>query len=1079
MRNIKKILILGSGALKIGEAGEFDYSGSQAIKALREEGIRTVLVNPNIATIQTSKFLADTVYFLPINKFFVEKIIEKEKPNGILLSFGGQTALNCGLELNRSGVLKKYNVEVLGTQISGIKLTEDRHKFAEHLRKINIPVPPSCTATTIKQTLQSAEKIGYPIMVRSSFALGGQGSGIAKDEEELKKIAQTAFSFVKQILVEKYLYHYKEIEYEIVRDKDDNCIAVCNMENMDPLGIHTGESIVIAPSQTLNNFEYHALRDAAIKIVRSLNIIGECNVQYALNPYPQTPKSSDGGQTQPNGEIEYYVIEVNARLSRSSALASKATGYPLAYVAAKLALGKNLTEIKNKVTQITSACFEPALDYVVVKIPRWDINKFKKADEKIGSSMKSVGEVMGIGRRFEESYQKAIRMLDLEIEGATSEFIYNKNKTLKDYLKIPTPKRMFAISQALREKITVEEIYKLTGIDPWFLNRIKYIVDEESSIPKDIKKITKEKLLLLKKIGVSDKRIGELAKTTGLEIRKLRKKLKIIPSVFQIDTLAGEFPAKTNYLYLTYNGQHNDVKPQKKSGVIVLGSGPYRIGSSVEFDWTCVNTAINLRRYNKKSIIVNCNPETVSTDYDISDRLYFEELTFERIADIYDFENPYGVIISVGGQTPNNRAFSLKSYGANILGTDPSNIEIAEDRSKFSKLLDDIDVIQPPWDKFTTEQGALNFVEKVGFPVLIRPSFVLSGTLMRVCYTKEELLNFIKEATLISKEYPITISKFIVYAKEIEFDAVALKGEIKASVISDHVENAGVHSGDATIVLPPQRIYLETQRKIEQIAQKLASALSISGPFNIQYLAKNNEVQVIEINLRASRTLPFISKVTGVDFAALCVDAFFGKNNPALDLKINDFVAVKVAQFSFARLTGADPLLHVEMSSTGEVACFGEDLEEAFLKGELAVGGKIPEKGIFISLGGDENKIRFLDNAKDLAKLNLPIFATEKTAEFLKRNKIKAKVLYKIHEHKPPTLLDYLQKGKIDLAINLVDSHIKKDIDDDYAIRRAAVDNNVPLFTNFRKAELFIRAITRKKISELLIKSWDDYVGNN
>ncbi|PIP75118.1 MAG: carbamoyl phosphate synthase large subunit, partial [Candidatus Levybacteria bacterium CG22_combo_CG10-13_8_21_14_all_35_11] len=955
MRNIKKILILGSGALKIGEAGEFDYSGSQAIKALREEGIRTVLVNPNIATIQTSKFLADTVYFLPINKFFVEKIIEKEKPNGILLSFGGQTALNCGLELNRSGVLKKYNVEVLGTQISGIKLTEDRHKFAEHLRKINIPVPPSCTATTIKQTLQSAEKIGYPIMVRSSFALGGQGSGIAKDEEELKKIAQTAFSFVKQILVEKYLYHYKEIEYEIVRDKDDNCIAVCNMENMDPLGIHTGESIVIAPSQTLNNFEYHALRDAAIKIVRSLNIIGECNVQYALNPYPQTPKSSDGGQTQPNGEIEYYVIEVNARLSRSSALASKATGYPLAYVAAKLALGKNLTEIKNKVTQITSACFEPALDYVVVKIPRWDINKFKKADEKIGSSMKSVGEVMGIGRRFEESYQKAIRMLDLEIEGATSEFIYNKNKTLKDYLKIPTPKRMFAISQALREKITVEEIYKLTGIDPWFLNRIKYIVDEESSIPKDIKKITKEKLLLLKKIGVSDKRIGELAKTTGLEIRKLRKKLKIIPSVFQIDTLAGEFPAKTNYLYLTYNGQHNDVKPQKKSGVIVLGSGPYRIGSSVEFDWTCVNTAINLRRYNKKSIIVNCNPETVSTDYDISDRLYFEELTFERIADIYDFENPYGVIISVGGQTPNNRAFSLKSYGANILGTDPSNIEIAEDRSKFSKLLDDIDVIQPPWDKFTTEQGALNFVEKVGFPVLIRPSFVLSGTLMRVCYTKEELLNFIKEATLISKEYPITISKFIVYAKEIEFDAVALKGEIKASVISDHVENAGVHSGDATIVLPPQRIYLETQRKIEQIAQKLASALSISGPFNIQYLAKNNEVQVIEINLRASRTLPFISKVTGVDFAALCVDAFFGKNNPALDLKINDFVAVKVAQFSFARLTGADPLLHVEMSSTGEVACFGEDLEEAFLKGELAVGGKIPEKGIFISLGGDEN----------------------------------------------------------------------------------------------------------------------------
>jgi len=1065
MQNIKKVLILGSGALKIGEAGEFDYSGSQAIKALKEEGVKTVLVNPNIATIQTSKFLADTVYFLPIDKFFVEKIIKKEKPDGVLLSFGGQTALNCGLELNKSGVLKKYNVEILGTPISGIELTEDRHKFAEHLKKINIPVPKSATATSVKIACQIAKKIGFPVMIRAGFALGGQGSGIAKDEGELKKIAQNAFSFVKQILIEKYLYHYKEIEYEIVRDKDDNCIAVCNMENMDPLGIHTGESIVIAPSQTLNNFEYHTLRDAAIKIVRSLEIVGECNVQYALNP-------------QPNGEIEYYVIEVNARLSRSSALASKATGYPLAYVAAKLALGKNLTEIKNKVTQITSACFEPALDYVVVKIPRWDINKFKKADEKIGTSMKSVGEVMGIGRRFEEAYQKAIRMLDLEIEGATSEFIYKSDKTLKDYLKIPTPKRIFAISQALKEKMTVEEIYKLTGIDPWFLNRIKYVVDEELSIPKDIKKISKEKLLLLKKIGVSDKRIGELTKTTGLEIRHLRKKLKIVPSVFQIDTLAGEFPAKTNYLYLTYNGQHNDIDPLKNDGVIILGSGPYRIGSSVEFDWICVNTAINLKKHNKKSIIINCNPETVSTDYDISDRLYFEELTFERIADIYDFENPYGAIISVGGQTPNNRAFSLKSYGAKILGTDPVNIETAEDRSKFSKLLDDIDVIQPPWNKFITEQGALSFAEKTGFPVLIRPSFVLSGTLMRVCYTKEELLNFLEETTLVSKDYPITISKFIEEAKEIEFDAISLKGEIKASVISDHVENAGVHSGDATIVLPPQRIYMETQRKIEHIAQKLASALNISGPFNIQFLAKKNEVQVIEINLRASRTLPFISKVTGIDFTALCVDAFFRKDIVRLDLEINDFVAVKVAQFSFARLTGADPLLQVEMSSTGEVACFGEDLEEAFLKGEIAVGGKIPERGIFISLGGDENKIRFLDNAKDLAKLNLPVFATEKTAEFLKRNRIKTKVLYKIHEHKPPSLLDYLQKGKIDLAINLVDSHIKKDIDDDYAIRRAAVDNNVPLFTNFRKAELFVRAIIRININDIPIKSWDEYVRN-
>ncbi len=1059
---IKKVLILGSGALKIGEAGEFDYSGSQAIKALKEEGIKTVLVNPNIATIQTSKFLADTVYFLPVDEFFVEKIIKKEKPDGILLSFGGQTALNCGLNLYKNGILKKNNVKILGTPITGIILTEDRREFADHLTKLGIPVPESKTATNVKRALEVAEKIGYPVMVRAGFALGGQGSGIAASKKDLKKIAEYAFSFVDQILVEKYLYHWKEVEYEVVRDKDDNCITVCNMENMDPLGIHTGESIVIAPSQTLNNYEYHTLRDASIKIVRSLGIVGECNVQYALNP-------------KPNGEIEYFVIEVNARLSRSSALASKATGYPLAYVAAKLALGKNLIEIKNKVTQKTIACFEPALDYVVVKIPRWDITKFKKAEETIGSSMKSVGEVMGIGRKFEEAYQKAIRMLDLELEGATSENLLN-GVALVDYLRTPTPRRIFAIAKAIKGKMPVEEVYKITGIDPWFLERIKEIVSEEQLTPKNVKELTKDKIKSLKKIGTSDKRIGQLTNTTGLKIRELRKLFKIFPSVFQIDTLAGEFPAKTNYLYMTYNGSHNDVEPLKKDGVIVLGSGPYRIGSSVEFDWTSVNTALALKDHGKKSIVVNCNPETVSTDYDISNRLYFEELTFERIADIYDFENPHGIIISVGGQTPNNRAGSLKNYGANILGTDPDNIDRAENRSKFSKLLDKLEIKQPDWDKFIDENSALKFVEKVGFPVLLRPSFVLSGTMMRVCHTKDDLLQFMHDATQVSKEYPITISKFIDEAKEIEYDAVAQKGEIKAHIISEHIENAGVHSGDASIAIPPQKIYVETQRKIEQIAEKLAKALRISGPFNIQFLARENDVQVIEINLRASRTLPFMSKITGIDFVGLCVNAFFGINDKKIEISPKNFVAVKVAQFSFARLTGADPALHVEMSSTGEVACFGEDVEEAFLKGELAVGGKIPEKGFFVSLGGDENKIKFLESVRKIYNLKLPIYATGNTAKFLNKNSIKTKSLYKLHEKKSPNLLEYFQNGKIDLAVNIVDSYIKKIIDDDYAIRRSAIDHNVPLFTNRQKAELFIKAVCEKKLDELPIKAWNEYV---
>jgi len=1069
MNKPKKILILGSGALKIGEAGEFDYSGSQAIKALKEEGIRTVLVNPNIATIQTSKFLADKVYFLPVTDFFVEKIIKKEKPDSILLSFGGQTALNCGLKLEEKGILKKYKVKVLGTPVKSVELTEDRQKFSEHLLKIGVNTPKSKAAKNLREAALIAKKIGYPVMIRAGFALGGQGSGIAKNITELESIAKRAFSFGPQILVEQYLHHFKEIEYEVVRDIYDNCITVCNMENMDPLGIHTGESIVVAPSQTLTNFEYHFLRSKSIEIVRSLGIVGECNVQFALNPNPKSKPDSNGHV------IEYYVIEVNARLSRSSALASKATGYPLAYIAAKLALGKNLTEIKNKVTDVTQSCFEPALDYIVVKIPRWDIEKFQGAEERIGSSMKSVGEVMGIGRTFEEAYQKAIRMLDLDLEGATSELLLGKNENILKLLEIPTPKRMFQLAQALKKE-SVKEVYKITGIDPWFLYKIKNIVMEERKIPKKINLLKKDQLLKLKQLGFSDKRIGTFMKKTGLEIRDLRKRLKIIPSVFQIDTLAAEFPAKTNYLYMTYNGGHNDVINFGKKGVIVVGSGPYRIGCSVEFDWTSVNTVINLKRHKKQSIIINCNPETVSTDYDISDKLYFEELTFERIADIYDFEKPMGIIVSVGGQTPNNRAKSLKSYGAKIMGTDPSNIDKAEERSKFSKLLDTLKIDQPAWNKFSDLKRALTFAEKVEYPVLIRPSYVLSGTLMRICRNKTELEVLLKKATLISKEYPITVSKFIEEAKEIELDAVAAKGIVKAFVISEHIENAGVHSGDATIALPSQTLNRETAKKIEIIGEKLARALSISGPFNIQFLAKNGTPSVIEINLRASRTFPFISKVTGIDFIKLAVDAFFGDNIKKITYKPLNFVAVKVPQFSFARLTGADPVLHVEMASTGEVACFGNDLEEAFIKGELSVGGKIPNKGVFLSVGGDKNKQEFLPFATLIQKMHLPIFATEKTAKFLNTNGVKAKALYKIHDKKSPSVIEYFEEKRIDLAINIPEEHNEEETSDGYKMRRFAVDHNIPLFTDIKKAALYTKAIAGRNINQLPIKSWDEYV---
>lgn len=1074
MNKFKKILILGSGALKIGEAGEFDYSGSQAIKALKEEGISTVLVNPNIATIQTSKELADTVYFLPVNPFFVEKIIKKEKPDGIFLSFGGQTALNCGLKLHDDGVLKKYNVEILGSPISAVETSEDREKFAKHLKKLNISTPPSLAAKSENQAIIHAQKLGFPVMVRAGFALGGQGSGIAENEDELKKILNKAFSFVEQVLIEKYLHHFKEVEYEVVRDKNDNCITVCNMENMDPLGIHTGESIVVAPSQTLTNSEYHKLRTVAIKIVRSLGVIGECNVQFALNPSPK------------NNNFEYFVIEMNARLSRSSALASKATGYPLAYVAAKLALGYNLTELQNKVTQKTQFCFEPALDYITVKIPRWDIEKFKNADPKIGSSMKSVGEVMGIGRTFEEAYQKAIRMLDLDFEGAIEESLFTKNslEELNNNLLIPTPKRIFAVSEAIFRGIDVGEIYNLTGIDPWFIYRIKNIVDHEILLQSKLLKnknieLTKEELLDLKQIGESDKRIGIITNKKGLEIRNIRKKLKVTPSVFQIDTLAGEFPAKTNYLYLTYNGSHNDVAPTGNEGVIVLGSGPYRIGSSVEFDWTSVATINALKKHDKKSIVINCNPETVSTDYDISDKLYFEELTFERIADIYEFENPFGVIVSVGGQTPNNRAQALENFGCHILGTTPKNIEKAENRSKFSAMLDRLSIDQPAWNKLAKIPDALIFAKKAEYPVLVRPSFVLSGSNMKIVHSEEDLKQFLEKISVISNDYPVTISKFITDAKEIEIDAVAENGILKVYTVSEHVENAGVHSGDASIIYPPQKLYIETLKKLRKITKSLAKELEITGPFNIQCLAKDNNISVIEINLRSSRTFPFISKVTGINFMEIAVDAFFNKcgEEKVISLMNFNFVAAKVAQFSFSRLSGADPVLDVEMTSTGEVACFGEDPEEAFLKAELSVGGKIPKKGVFISLGGTENKIKFLDNIKGLLKLKLPIFATENTALFLSENGLETKILYKLHENKSPNVLDCFRNGEVDLAINITDHNLKKDVNDDYFIRRLAVDHNIPLFTNIQKAELFLKAIVEKDINDLPIKSWEEYTG--
>ena len=1076
-------MVLGSGALKIGEAGEFDYSGSQAIKALKEERIKVILVNPNIATFQTSKTLADEVYFLPVNDYFVEKVIKKERPDGICLSFGGQTALNCGLELEKKGILKKYNVKVLGSPVSSIELTEDREKFAEHLRSIGIPIPPSGSATNLKDAKIVARRIGFPLMVRAAFALGGQKSGVVYNEKELEEIVLGALAVSPQVLIEKYLHHFKEIEYEVVRDKFGNTITVCNMENFDPLGIHTGDSIVVAPSQTLNNTEYHGLREASIKIIQSLKIVGECNVQFALNPNPPHPSPSPS-QGRVGERLDYFVIEVNARLSRSSALASKATGYPLAYVAAKLGLGYSLLEIENKITKVTHSFFEPALYYLVVKMPRWDITKFVGAVERIGSAMKSVGEVMAIGRTFEEALEKAVRMQSGSIESVTDNGFENATE-VKKFLSVPTPRRLFAIADSIKSGMNIKKIHAITGIDMWFLSRIENIVNTQKKFAKN-KKLNRENLLILKQTGLSDKKIGDLCDKKELQIRALRKNLGIIPSVFNIDTLAGEVPAKTNYLYMTYHGGHDDVAPLGKNAIVVLGSGPYHIGSSVEFDWSCVHAALALKRHKKESIIINCNPETVSTDYDMSDRLYFENLSFETVADIFEFENAGGLIISVGGQRPNNLAKKLSAAKFHILGTMAENIDRAEDRNAFSALLDKLNILQPKWQSFVSIKDALKFTEAEGFPVLVRPSYVLSGAAMRVCYSKEQLSNFISKAAVLSPECPVTISKYIENAKELEFDGVAQKGVVMIYGISEHVENAGVHSGDATIVYPTQRVYASTEFQLREISKKIAKALAITGPFNIQFLVKDNRPFVIEVNVRASRTFPLLSKAMDANFPEIAVDAFFGK------AKMHNFVypksvVVKSPQFSFARLLGADPILHVEMASTGEAACFGHDYDEALLKSIMSTNKfDFKNKNVLLSLGGELNKAKFVDTANILLSMGYTIFATDSTAEFLNKQNVKCTTVRKAFQHSP-NVLNIIEGKKVSFVVNLsssdtaIENKNKKGqlahvLTDGFRIRRATVDNQIPLFTDLHLARAFIKALARYKIEDLEIKSYKEYL---
>jgi carbamoyl-phosphate synthase large subunit len=1058
-KEIRKVAILGSGALKIGEAGEFDYSGSQSIKALKEEGIQTILINPNIATVQTSEEMADKIYFLPVDPYFVEKVIAKEKPDGILLSFGGQTALNCGIELARAGVFEKYNVKVLGTPVKSIEDTEDRHLFVQRLNEIRVKTPKSRAVSSVEEGVEVANKIGYPVMIRVAFALGGRGSGIARDKEELRDMLEKAFTHSSQVLVEEYLEKWKEIEYEVVRDRYNNCITVCNMENFDPMGIHTGESIVVAPSQTLTDSEYHKLREIAIRCIKHLGIVGECNIQYAFDP-----KSED-----------YRVIEVNARLSRSSALASKATGYPLAFIAAKLALGHELFELINSITKKTTACFEPALDYLVLKFPRWDLNKFKEVSKIIGSEMKSVGEVMAIGRKFEEVLQKAIRMLQVGMYGLVCNDL--KFKDIENSIKNPTDKRIFAVVEAIKQGTAIEQLYKWSGIDKWFLYKIKNITDTEKEL--ETKPLTKELLLKAKQMGFSDHQIGLILKKTEQEIRKERKDKGVLPVVKQIDTLAAEYPAQTNYLYVTYNGDEHDIEFSDNSkSVVILGSGAYRIGSSVEFDWCCVHSAISAKSQGYKTIMINYNPETVSTDYDECDKLYFDELSFERVQDIYELENPYGIIVSVGGQIPNSLAMKCYNMGMRILGTSPLSIDNAEDRHKFSKLLDDLKIDQPHWKELTTVQEAKQFANKVGYPVLIRPSYVLSGAAMNVVFSDDNLELYLNEASSVSPEHPVVISKFIENVKEIEIDAVSNRGEIIIYAISEHVENAGVHSGDATIVLPPQRTYLETIRRIKKIARSLAKALNITGPFNVQFLAANNEVKVIECNLRASRSFPFVSKIFKKNFIDLATRAMLGEKIPSIDkssLEL-DYVGVKAPQFSFSRLKGADPISHVEMASTGEVGCIGDDLYESFLKSMISTGFRFPKRNVLISVSGDENRFKLLNSIKKLQQLNFAIYATLHTSQFYEKLGIKTDLLYKVHEKdKKPNVYDYLVNKKLDLIISMPKSYGDIGKGDTYFIRRAAADYNIPLINNVQIAELLIDSIERKKLDELDTKSWDEY----
>jgi carbamoyl-phosphate synthase large subunit len=1057
----RTVLVLGSSALKIGEAGEFDYSGSQAIKALKEDGLRVVLVNPNVATVQTSDEFADEVYFIPVTPEFVAQVIEKERPDGILLGFGGQTALNCGVELHRRGVLERYGVRVLGTQIETIVDTEDRQRFTARLNEVDVPTPVSHPVTGVEEAVAAAAEIGYPCMLRGAFALGGLGSGICKDEQQLRQVASRALAHTGQILIEEYLAGWKEIEYEVVRDGGDNCITVCNMENLDPMGIHTGESIVVAPSQTLSNDEYHMLREVAIRVVRHLGVVGECNIQYALSPV----------------SLEYRVIEINARLSRSSALASKATGYPLAFVAAKIALGRQLKEIENSVTRATCAFFEPALDYVVVKVPRWDFQKFRGVEERIGSAMKSVGEVMAIGRKFEEALQKALRMIDTGARGVVCNDPTDYGNLL-EALAAPTETRIFALARALQDGIGVEAIHEATRIDPWFIDKVDQLVDIEARLRQaGIEGLERGLTLEAKRCGFSDEQIAFAVGATEEQVRERRHELGLHPQVKQIDTLAAEYPAVTNYLYLTYNGSEDDVTFGQEGGVVILGPGAYRIGSSVEFDWCCVNAARTLRELGYRTLMVNHNPETVSTDYDECDRLYFDELSFEAVNEIYLKEQPLGVILSMGGQTPNNLAMRCGAAGLRVLGTSPRDVDRAEDRHKFSSLLEELGVDQPSWRELSSPEETRAFVSDAGYPVIVRPSYVLSGAAMAVAGSDEELKLVLGKAAEISSDHPVVISKFIENAKEIDIDAVARDGELICWAVSEHVENAGVHSGDATLVLPPQRTYLETMRRIRRITTEVAKSLSINGPFNIQFLAKQNRVMVIECNLRASRSFPFVSKVLCKNFIAAATRVIMGRpaavnGQSYLDL---DYVGVKAPQFSFTRLAGADPTLGVEMASTGEVACLGWDFDEAFLKALIAVGFKLPLRKVLLSTGPVASKAAFLEGTRALGGMGVEFHATGGTAEFMGKNGLEATAVKWPLEGGSPNAVDVIKSGELDLVINIPKHNQQEELENDYIIRRTAVDYGVPLITNLQLAQRLAEALARIPIDQLKVRPWSEY----